>query len=217
MELADQHWVTNTVALTTERQRKNTMNIVNWTQMQNPFSGLNPGVVYHLKASTSRSTRWASPWTLIWAWNFRRASSRSIPEKSISSRTQLKMTDHQIERVKTALTWAFPDEIMWQWPSTYSRTSLLNCCRLPRNSPIICRLSPFLSRINLAMPTGVSDTKPLSIRYWIPFSGFLQENKNQMFVWSWSGGQLQRGGQRSGGWWRHSRSKWLPVFLKSGW
>lgn len=57
LELSDQHWVTNTVALTTERQRKNTMNIVNWTQRQNPFSGLNPGVVYHLKASTSRSTR----------------------------------------------------------------------------------------------------------------------------------------------------------------
>lgn len=56
---------------------------------------------------------------------------------------------------------------------THVRTSLLNCCRLPRNSPIICLLSPFLSRMNRAMPTGVSDTKPLSIRYWIPFSGFL--------------------------------------------
>lgn len=57
---------------------------------------------------------------------------------------------------------------------THLRTSLLNCCRLPRNSPIICLLSPFLSRMNRAMPTGVSDTKPLSIRYWIPFSGFLR-------------------------------------------
>lgn len=54
------------------------------------------------------------------------------------------------------------------------RTSLLNCCRLPRNSPIICLLRPFLSRMNRATPTGVSDTKPLSIRYWIPFSGFLR-------------------------------------------
>lgn len=56
---------------------------------------------------------------------------------------------------------------------THVRTSLLNCCRLPRNSPIICLLSPFLSRMKRAMPTGVSETKPLSIRYWIPFSGFL--------------------------------------------
>lgn len=60
---------------------------------------------------------------------------------------------------------------------THLRTSLLNCCLLPRNSPIICLLSPFLSRMNLATPTGVSDTKPLSIRYWIPFSGFLWQNK----------------------------------------
>ena len=57
---------------------------------------------------------------------------------------------------------------------THSKTSLLNCfCRFPRNSPIICLLRPFLSRMKRAIPTGVSDTKPLSIRYWIPFSGFL--------------------------------------------
>lgn len=57
---------------------------------------------------------------------------------------------------------------------THSKTSLLNCFwRFPRNSPIICLLRPFLSRMKRAIPTGVSDTKPLSIRYWIPFSGFL--------------------------------------------
>lgn len=43
----------------------------------------------HLKASMSLSTFWASPWTRTWAWNFLRASSSSMPEKSISSTTQL--------------------------------------------------------------------------------------------------------------------------------
>ena len=47
----------------------------------------------HLKASMSLSTFWASPWTRIWAWNFRRASSSSVPEKSISSTTQLRDKD----------------------------------------------------------------------------------------------------------------------------
>lgn len=64
--------------------------------------------------------------------------------------------------------------------NTHSKTSLLNCfCRFPRNSPIICLLRPFLSRMKRAMPTGVSDTKPLSIRYWIPFSGFLLKKTHQ--------------------------------------
>ncbi|TNN56649.1 hypothetical protein EYF80_033186 [Liparis tanakae] len=51
-----------------------------------------------------------------------------------------------------------------------------------RNSPIICLLSPFLSRMKRATPTGVSDTKPLSIRYWIPFSGFLQPDATLCFI-----------------------------------
>lgn len=42
-----------------------------------------------LNASMSRSTFWASPWTRMCAWNFRRASSSSMAEKSISSTTQL--------------------------------------------------------------------------------------------------------------------------------
>lgn len=62
---------------------------------------------------------------------------------------------------------------------THSKTSLLNCfCRLPRNSPIICRLSPFLCSRKWATPTGVSGTKPRSIRYCTPFSGFLRRNDN---------------------------------------
>ncbi len=43
----------------------------------------------HLNASISLSTFCASPCTRIWAWNFLKASSNSIPEKSISSTTQL--------------------------------------------------------------------------------------------------------------------------------
>lgn len=213
----------------------------------------------------SLSTFWASPWTLIWAWNFLRASSRSIPEKSISSTTQLK---HTQQRSKCNLSYCSPQKLsihpslqivrkftyyyipclclcvcvcggreaiefasrlhpfrlcikyvsrnvvgtycmlicvwtnyssgsFWHvcltfsnllqlsfskksccfctfYSHTHSKTSLLNCfCRFPRNSPIICLLRPFLSRMKRAIPTGVSDTKPLSIRYWIPFSGFL--------------------------------------------
>lgn len=48
----------------------------------------------NLKASISLSTFWASPWTLICAWNFLKASSMSIPEKSISSTTQLRKHTH---------------------------------------------------------------------------------------------------------------------------
>lgn len=47
------------------------------------------GSFSYLKASISRSTFCASPCTRMWAWNFRRASSSSMPEKSISSTTQL--------------------------------------------------------------------------------------------------------------------------------
>lgn len=47
------------------------------------------GSFSYLKASMSRSTFCASPCTRMWAWNFRRASSSSMPEKSISSTTQL--------------------------------------------------------------------------------------------------------------------------------
>lgn len=43
----------------------------------------------HLKASMSLSTFCASPCTRTWAWNFLKASSSSMPEKSISSTTQL--------------------------------------------------------------------------------------------------------------------------------
>lgn len=51
----------------------------------------------HLKASMSLSTFCASPWTRTWAWNFLRASSSSMPEKSISSTTQL-LRDRQREK-----------------------------------------------------------------------------------------------------------------------
>lgn len=43
----------------------------------------------YLKASMSRSTFWASPWTRMWFWNFLSASSSSMLWKSISSTTQL--------------------------------------------------------------------------------------------------------------------------------
>lgn len=43
----------------------------------------------NLKASISRSTFWASPWTRMWFWNFLSASSSSMLWKSISSTTQL--------------------------------------------------------------------------------------------------------------------------------
>ena len=58
----------------------------------------------------------------------------------------------------------------------YSKTSLLNCfCRLPRNSPrSSAGLRPFLCSRKWATPTGVSGMNPLSVRYWIPFSGFLK-------------------------------------------
>ena len=68
--------------------------------------------------------------------------------------------------------------------ATHSSTSRLNCfCRLPRNSPIICRLRPLRCSRKWATPTGVSGTKPRSMRYWTPFSGFLgDERQAQMGV-----------------------------------
>lgn len=72
---------------------------------------------------------------------------------------------------------------------THSKTSLLNCfCRLPRNSPIICLLSPFLCSRKWATPTGVSGMNPLSVRYWMPFSGFLkkiQHSDTGQFKYRW--------------------------------
>lgn len=69
------------------------------------------------------------------------------------------------------------------WPlkiSTHSRTSLLNCfCRLPRNSPIICLLRPFLWSRKWATPMGVSGMKPREIRNWRPLSGLLTEKKKE--------------------------------------
>lgn len=57
---------------------------------------------------------------------------------------------------------------------TYSRTSLLNCSLLlPKNSPIICLLRPFLCSRKCATPMAVSGTKPRVIRKWMPRSGFL--------------------------------------------
>lgn len=62
--------------------------------------------------------------------------------------------------------------------ATHSSTSRLNCfCRLPRNSPIICRLRPLRCSRKWATPTGVSGTKPRSMRYWTPFSGFLADER----------------------------------------
>lgn len=93
LELPDQHRVTDTVPLTGERGRESKRTRERGDE--SPFLHcITVGIQIHdaaryLKASTSLSTRCASPCTLIWAWNFLRASSRSIPEKSISSRTQL--------------------------------------------------------------------------------------------------------------------------------
>lgn len=67
-------------------------------------------------------------------------------------------------------------EVTW----TYSRTSLLNCSLLfPRNSPIICRLRPFLCSRKWATPMAVSGTKPRVIRKWTPLSGFLSTHKQR--------------------------------------
>lgn len=64
---------------------------------------------------------------------------------------------------------------------TYSRTSLLNCfLLLPRNSPIIWRLRPFLWSRKCATPMGVSGMKPREIRNWIPLSGFLKRKDRDM-------------------------------------
>lgn len=63
---------------------------------------------------------------------------------------------------------------------THSNTSLLNCLLLlPRNSPIICRLKPFLCNRKWATPIAVSGIKPLDIKNWIPLSGFLQEDQER--------------------------------------
>lgn len=66
----------------------------------------------------------------------------------------------------------------WRLLETHSRTSRWNCfCLFPRNSPIICLLKPFLWSRKWATPTGVSGTKLRSIRYWMPFSGFLERER----------------------------------------
>lgn len=63
---------------------------------------------------------------------------------------------------------------------THSSTSRWNCfCLFPRNSPIICLLKPFLWSRKWATPTGVSGTKFRSIRYWMPFSGFLETDERE--------------------------------------
>lgn len=54
----------------------------------------------NLKASMSRSTFWASPWTRMWFWNFLRASSSSMPWKSISSTTQLIHEEEKDRKIK---------------------------------------------------------------------------------------------------------------------
>lgn len=64
--------------------------------------------------------------------------------------------------------------------ATYSRTSLLKgFLLLPRNSPIICRLRPFLCSRKWATPMGVSGMKPREIRNWRPLSGFLRTRKRR--------------------------------------
>lgn len=88
------------------------------------------------------------------------------------------------------LTWTLKYAYLLPTHNTHSNTSRLNCfCRFPRNSPIICLLRPFLCRRKWATPTGVSGTKPRSIRYWTPFSGFLRRNENAklliFFHWTW--------------------------------
>lgn len=88
------------------------------------------------------------------------------------------------------LTWTLKCAYLLPTHNTHSKTSRLNCfCRFPRNSPIICLLRPFLCRRKWATPTGVSGTKPRSIRYWTPFSGFLRRKENAklliFFHWIW--------------------------------
>lgn len=64
--------------------------------------------------------------------------------------------------------------------ATHSKTSLLNgFLLLPRNSPIICRLRPFLCSRKWATPMGVSGMKPREIRNWRPLSGFLGEETKE--------------------------------------
>lgn len=58
--------------------------------------------------------------------------------------------------------------------STHSKTAMLKgFCKLPRYSPIICLLRPFLVMRNLATPRGEFSRNPRAIRYAMPRSGFL--------------------------------------------
>lgn len=67
--------------------------------------------------------------------------------------------------------------------TTHSRTSLLKgFLLLPRNSPIICRLRPFLCSRKCATPMGVSGMKPREMRNWRPLSGFLFKKKKIYFL-----------------------------------
>ena len=85
----------------------------------------------------SRSTFWASPWTRMWDWNFRSASSKSMEEKSISSTTQLRSREggvalsiplqrtsdppwpapmNQIPHWQTSKIWTCgPSKYLWGW------------------------------------------------------------------------------------------------------
>lgn len=88
------------------------------------------------------------------------------------------LRDHSGLTLDEALTGTFKYAQLLPTHNTHSNTSRLNCfCRFPKNSPIICLLRPFLCRRKWATPTGVSGTKPRSIRYWTPFSGFLRRNE----------------------------------------
>lgn len=104
------------------------------------------------------------------------------------------------------------------WPlkiSTHSRTSLLNCFwRLPRNSPIICLLRPFLWSRKWATPTGVSGTNPLSVKYWTPFSGFLQTHKKEGFVFILKQRQTQWDWHQRWPYWKSLAWHQNKAFLK---
>lgn len=68
--------------------------------------------------------------------------------------------------------------------ATHSSTSLLKGFLLfPRNSPIICRLRPFLWSRKCATPMGVSGMKPREIRNWRPLSGFLGRMRKRERKW----------------------------------
>lgn len=66
---------------------------------------------------------------------------------------------------------------------TYSSTSRLKgFLLLPKNSPIIWRLRPFLWRRKWATPMGVSGMKPREMRNWRPLSGFLHQGNRQKYT-----------------------------------